>query len=397
MRLVTLALKNIRGSGFRSTATFLCVMGIAGFLLATTLFIKGSQYSLDSGIRRLGADIVVVPQGAESKVESALLMGKPTSVWMPADNVKTIASIEGVETVSPQVYLASLYGAACCAVSEMFMVVYDPQTDFTVTPWLSRHLGRPLARGEVIGGTYVFVPPGDKGITLYGYLTTLKGNLEATGTGIDQTLFMTMETAQDMAKSSLTTAVAPLIIPPDSISAIMVKTAPGADAHAVALRIVRDTTGMYPIESPKLFGEFRSQMNALLWGFFALTIVIWGLAALMMGVNFSMAANERRREMAVLRAVGATPGFVFRLMLTEAGLLAAGGAALGIALAASFLFLFKDMIAGSLKMPFLLPPAGSLAGLFGAGLAMAVITVGLSALVPATRLSRQELAVAMRE
>lgn len=200
-----------------------------------------------------------------------------------------------------------------------------------------------------------------------------------------------------MARSSLATALAPLDIPANSISAIMVKTAPGADPHAVALRILKDTQGMYPIESPRLFGEFRSQMSALLWGFFALTIVIWGLAALMMGVNFSMAANERRREMAVLRAVGATPGFVFRLMLTEAGLLAAGGAALGIGLAASFLFLFRNMIAGSLKMPFLLPPASALAGLFGAGLAMAIITVALSALVPAMRLARQELAIAMRE
>jgi putative ABC transport system permease protein len=160
---------------------------------------------------------------------------------------------------------------------------------------------------------------------------------------------------------------------------------------------VRNTTGMYPIESPKLFGEFRSQMNGLLWGFFVLTIVIWALAAIMMGVNFSMAANERRREMAVLRAVGATPGFIFRLILTEAGLLAAAGAVVGIAIAALGLFVFKDMIAGSLKMPFLFPGFSSLAVLFAAGVGLAIVTVGLSALVPAVRLSRQELAISMRE
>ena len=397
MRLLRLALKNIRGSGFRSTAIFLCVTGIAGFLLATTLVIKGSQNSLDSGIKRLGADIIVVPQGAEDKVESALLMGKPTTVWMSQDNLKTVATVNGVEKVSPQIYLASLYGASCCAVSEMFMVVYDPATDFTVTPWLEKKLGRGLAKGEVIGGTYIFVPEGDTGIKLYGYFTTLEGNLEPTGTGIDQTLFMTLDTAREMAKSSLTTAVAPLLIPEGDISAIMVKTVPGVDVHRVALEIVRDTTGMYPIESPKLFGEFRSQMNGLLWGFFVLTIVIWALAAIMMGVNFSMAANERRREMAVLRAVGATPGFIFRLILTEAGILAAAGAVVGIAIAAAGLFIFKDMIAGSLKMPFLFPGVGTLAGLFAGGVGLAIVTVALSALVPAIRLSRQELAISMRE
>jgi putative ABC transport system permease protein len=397
MKILRLAIKNIRGSGFRSAAIFLSVMGIAGFLLATTLIIKGSQNSLDAGIKRLGADIIVVPQGAEDKVETALLMGKPTSVWMPAGNTDKIAAIPGVEKVSSQVFLTSLYGAACCAVSEMFMVVYNPKTDFTVTPWIERHLNGGLATGEVIGGTYVFVPPGEKGIKLYGYYTTLKGNLEPTGTGIDQTMFMTMETAQEMAKSSITTAEVPLAVPDNSISTILVKTAPGVDAHKVALQILLNTTGMYPIESPNLFGAFRNQMNGLLWGFFALTIVIWALAALMMGVNFSMAANERRREMAVLRAVGAMPSFVFRLLLVEAGMLAAAGAVIGIAVAASVLFIFKDLIVASLKMPFLFPSLSAFAGLFGAGVALAIITVGISALVPAIHVSRQELAIAMRE
>jgi len=110
----------------------------------------------------------------------------------------------------------------------------------------------------------------------------------------------------------------------------------------------------------------------------------------MMGANFSMAANERRREMAVLRAVGAMPGFVFRLMLTEAALLAAGGAVVGTAAAALGLFMFKEMIAASLKLPFLFPSVDSLVGLFGAGLA-------LSAFVPAAHASRLKLAISMRE
>src|SRR5512139_2914095 len=142
MHLFRLAFKNIRGSSYRSLAILLAVTGVAGFLLATTLVIAGARYSLDSGLKRLGADIIVVPEGAESKVETALLMGKPTQVWMPEDMLGKIAAIPGVERVSPQIYLSSLYGASCCAVSEMFMVVFDPQTDFAIRPWLLRTLGR---------------------------------------------------------------------------------------------------------------------------------------------------------------------------------------------------------------------------------------------------------------
>jgi putative ABC transport system permease protein len=177
----------------------------------------------------------------------------------------------------------------------------------------------------------------------------------------------------------------------------MVKVQPGVDPHTVALQIVRNTTGMYPIESPNLFGTFRGQMDGLLWGFFILTIIIWILAALMIGVNLSMAANERKREMAVLRAVGATPGFVFRLILLEAGILAAAGTVVGITGAAFLMYMFKNAIEASLKMPFLFPSMLSLLGLFGIGLAVAIFTVTLAALWPAIRVSRQELAISMRE
>ena len=375
----------------------LAVMGVAGFLLATTIIIAGAKYSLDSGLERLGADLLVVPEGTEVKIESALLMGKPVDAWMPRENISKIAVIPGVEAVSPQIYLKSMFNSPCCAVSEMFMVVYDPETDFTVAPWLEENLGRDLALGEVIGGTYVFVPEGSEYIQLYGYNTDLVGNLEPTGTGIDQTLFMTLDTALEMARSSVTTAMMPLNVNPDVISVLMVKTAASADPHQVALQILKDTDGMVPIESPDLFGTFRNQMNGLLWGFFAITLIVWAVTMVLIGIVFSMAANERRREMAVLRAVGATRGFIFRSVLTEAALIALSGSTIGIALAALSLYTFKDFIAGSLKMPFLFPSFSSFAVLFSAGIGLAIISVAVSALIPALRLSKQELAIAMRE
>jgi putative ABC transport system permease protein len=397
MQLIWLSLKNIRGSGFKSLAIFLSVMGVTGFLLTMTLIIVGAQNSLDSGLKRLGADLLVVPQGAEDKVETALLMGKPTNVSMPRDNFQKISKVEGVAAVSPQVYLSSMYNSSCCSVSEMFMVVYDPQTDFTISPWLQRNLGRGLLKGEIIGGSYIYVPAGEKNIRLYGYGLTLKGNLEPTGTGIDQTIFMTMETAQDMAKSSVSSALEPLKVDPDKISTIMVKLAPGANAHSVAARIVNETTGMVPIESPNLFGSFRNQMRGLLGGFFVITLIVWGLAMLLIGIIFSMAANERRREMAVLRAVGATRSFILRSVLTEAALLALGGAILGLGIAGFGIYMFSDMITESLKMPFLFPSVQSFVGLFCAGLVLAMITVTIAALIPAIRTSRREPAIAMRE
>jgi putative ABC transport system permease protein len=397
MSLLNLALKNIRCNAFRSSVIFLCVFSVSSFLLGTTLIISGAQNSLNVGIQRLGADILVVPEGAETKIETALLMGKPTNIWMPVAKMLEIGAVPGVEAVSPQIYLQSLFGAPCCAVSEMFLVVYDSTTDFTVRPWLDKELGRPLVQGEVIGGSYIFVPASEKYITLYGYNTTLAGNLGATGTGIDQTLFMTLETAQAMAKSSLTTAVTPLVIPPGKISEVMVKIAPGADRHKVALDILLKVLGVVPLESPNMFGQFRHQMTGLLWGFVTIMVVFWVLSAGLIGLVFSMAANERRREIAVLRALGATRAYVFLTALMEEVMLALAGAILGVMVSAVVIYLFRGYITSSLGMPFLFPGLPSFLVLLATGTAFILVTVALAALVPAFRISRMEPAIAARE
>ena len=151
MNLGQFAWTHITGSAFRSWVVFLCAMLVAGFSLSTVLIIRGAQDSLRLALNRLGADIIVVPEGAETKVESALLMGKPVKVWMPQDNLDKIARVPGVAMASPQLYLSSLSNASWCAVADMFMVAFDPKTDFTIEPWLKQKLGHELRLGEAVG------------------------------------------------------------------------------------------------------------------------------------------------------------------------------------------------------------------------------------------------------
>ena len=141
MSLLQLAWKNISGNGLRSWVVALCALVVAAFALFATLLLRGAATSLELATNRLGADIVVVPEGAQAELEGALLTGVPVSFWMPEEVVAQLRAIPGVEAASPQVYLTTLVGASCCSVSEMFMVAYDPETDFTVRPWLEeRHL-----------------------------------------------------------------------------------------------------------------------------------------------------------------------------------------------------------------------------------------------------------------
>jgi putative ABC transport system permease protein len=397
MSLLQLAWKNISGNGLRSWVVALCALVVAAFALFATLLLGGAATSLELAAARLGADIVVVPEGAQTEMEGALLMGIPAQFWMPQENIEKLASIPGVVAVSPQIYLATLEGASCCSVSQMFMIAYDPPTDFTVRPWLEQEVPAGLGVGEVIGGDYISATEPDNGILVYGDQVTLKGNLEPTGTGLDQSLFFTLDTAHDIARVSETQAEKPLVIPPDQVSAVLVKTKPGADTEQIAVDIYRNVPGVYPIQSANLFQSSRTQLNSLLNTVVIVMALIWPLAVVLIGMVYLMAANERRRELGVLRALGATRRFVAESLLAEASLLAFCGASVGAFLAVLAIYLFRRLIMTSLGVPFLLPPPGSLALQIGIGLLLAMFSVFLAALLPAIKISRQDPAIAMRE
>ncbi len=175
MDLSRFAIRDVLGNVFRSWIIISCAFLVAGLSLATILITQGAGDSIRLTKERLGADIVLVPEGTAQKVEAALFMGLAAQVRMPLENLEKARAVPGVEAASPQLYLMSMRDSDCCSVSDMFMVAYDPATDFTVEPWLEEELGRELSLGEVVGGTFVFIPPGDERIKLYGYEVDLVG------------------------------------------------------------------------------------------------------------------------------------------------------------------------------------------------------------------------------
>jgi putative ABC transport system permease protein len=397
MSLLQLAWKNISGNSLRSWVVALCALVVAAFALFATLLLRGAATSLELATSRLGADIVVVPESAQAEAQGALLMGIPTQSWMPVEKVDRLAAIPGVEAVSPQIYLATLVGAPCCSVPEMFLIAYDPETDFALRPWLEKQVANGLGPGEVIGGDYISATEGEDGILVYGTLVKLAGNLEPTGTGLDQSLFFTLDTAEEIARVSQTRAVEPLVIPPDQVSAVLLQTKPGSDNEKIAVEIYRTVPGVYPIQSADLFQSSRTQLKSLLNTVVIIMALIWPLAIVLIGMVYLMAANERRRELGVLRALGATRRFISQSLLAEASLLALCGASAGALLAVLAIYLFRRLIMTSLGVPFLLPSPGSLALQIGIGLLLAMFSVLLAALLPAIRISRQDPAIAMRE
>ena len=111
----------------------------------------------------------------------------------------------------------------------------------------------------------------------------------------------------------------------------------------------------------------------------------------MMATMFS-SLNERRREMAIFRAVGARPGTIMGLLLLEAVLMAAIGAALGLGLLYAGLVIAQPIMdqAFGLWLPIKAPGLLEIRVLAGVVVAGAIVS-----LVPAIRAYRLSLADGM--
>jgi putative ABC transport system permease protein len=119
----------------------------------------------------------------------------------------------------------------------------------------------------------------------------------------------------------------------------------------------------------------------------AACVALAGLLGMLAAILTSL--NERRREMAVLRSVGARPRHIFGLLMLEAGFLAVAGAACGVALAYALQMLVRPWIATRFGIDL------SVSGLTGVEGAMLVAVVGAALLLsafPAWRAYRVALA-----
>jgi putative ABC transport system permease protein len=71
-------------------------------------------------------------------------------------------------------------------------------------------------------------------------------------------------------------------------------------------------------------------------------VVVVGLLGMLVSIYNSL--NERRREMAILRSVGAGPRLIFSLLVLESLLLTVGGAVAGVALTYAALFALQPLV-----------------------------------------------------
>jgi putative ABC transport system permease protein len=198
-----------------------------------------------------------------------------------------------------------------------------------------------------------------------------------------------------------TTTAQAVLLKPGQLSQITVAADAGVSQAELASRVKKALgTSADVVTGDQLNQQTSNGIKSNL-GFFNTILTVFGGIALIVGLfvignTFAMLIGQRARELALLRAVGASRGQVIRSVLTEGFAVGLVGSIIGLGLGIGIAIALKAVLA-SLGLD--LPSAGIVikARTIILALALGIIATTLAALFPSIRASRVPPVAAMSE
>lgn len=388
--ILRLAWKTVTRKVFRNIILAVAVALLVSLLVFALLFNRAVNDDIEAASRKLGADIVLVPVDAMHNAEEFILESKKKGFYMERAVLDSVAKLPEIKDATFQIYLETLE-SGCCSIVAGQIIAFDPATDFVVTPWF-RDAPPPLKEGEVYVGSYVHEYLGLIDTpTLFNRQVKVVGHLQETGTGLDHGIFMRVS---DLDKISETAAGK---YRPGNISIIFLKLKEGADLDLVTDKIQLLHPNIGIMTRGSIGADVRSTLRDITRVFSITIIISSALAVLLAWSTFTALANERRREVGILRAIGAHRSHIMKMFLAEAAIISLLGGILGIALGNGLI----HHLAGDFDLLSKLGAYASLSllnALYSLAAMLAGIGVCLSgAAIPIVRLARLEPLLAIKE
>jgi ABC-type lipoprotein release transport system permease subunit len=332
--MLALAWRNLWRQRGRGLATLLAVAAVAALILIV-LGVKGGLMNASfQDVTRLGGHLqVLVPdhlalQGFEAGlvrdlggIASAVADADPSAVAVPVLDVPALAAGEArsrgirVTGVSHPPPLRTTFATEYLADGRL------PEAGDLETIALGAALAQSLQVG--LGDSVLLYAPGTAGIGAAAY--TVVGLLEHPDPVLEgRTAYLSLEAAQELAAPGRATRVEVYL--PGVVRLVDDHRADAVrDALEARLGDVRVETWR-EVEPSK--AGLIAALDQLLY---ATAVLFFVLAGLMVVNTCYLSLIERIREFGTIISLGATPGTVMRMILTESLLLCAGGALAGAA------------------------------------------------------------------
>ena len=389
----SIAKKNFRRQWVKSFCLVIVIMVLSFFLFTGSVLSLSLSNGAKSMANRLGADVMIVPEGYDPHVDSILLAGKPSTFYLPDYAIREIENIKdeiGIDLISPQTFLATL-NASCCSYPVQ-LVGLDFGSDFIIGAWLKNNIYHDIKDNEIIVGYHVAGWPGDI-IKFFGKNLKVAGRLEQTGMGFDAMIFMNRKTVSILSKEAEKISGKTVKNDGSLTSVIMLKLKTGYDSVAAASEINRrlNQKGIYALFSKKFVNNIGSSLKTVSLIIKSSIIFLWFSAVIIIMLIFTLNLSERKKEFGILRTIGATRGKLIRLCFAEVFMISLYGAFIGVILGNAAVAIGNPYITDALHLPFLMPSLKILIYLTFFALGASVLTGIFAASFSAVRASRFDI------
>jgi putative ABC transport system permease protein len=326
--LTPFAIKNLKRKPLRTAILVFSIALLASALVFSLSFVQRVNGSIKKSSERLGADVLVVPTNARGAAEEILLENRIKTFSMKRSILDRVRALPGVDKATEQVYLVTVAGI-CCSVPDSMVIAFNQDTDFIIKPWLKEKLNRRLGKGEAVAGAEsafnIRLGLVEMDSMLFGNVFRLVGALERTGTGLDTAVLIGIDNLPAIVASGKVKS-----LQSDDISVIFVKVKPGVDPAQVAASVednIIEADAMARKDIGKNIITTLKDMSRI----FTMTIVLTAVMSFfLVWAIFTAIANERSKEVGIMRAIGAKERHIFRIFLIEVLVIGLAGSILGI-------------------------------------------------------------------
>lgn len=375
--MIALVRLNLRRWRVHKSRTALSLVGVA-IGVALVVAVSAVYGSLTTSIERSTSDLAG---------KADLEVGAVTESGLDAPLVDEIARVPGVRSAVPMVRSTVVIGR-----QETLLFGFDARAGDLVsrTTKPDQRTIEALASGKVVVG---------------------KGLAKLVGARVDQPLGVTSPAgttpavvgsvigdagAMRINRGVFALAALPVAEQlsgrPGRLDSVLVVAAPHTDTEALQHQLEKVVAGRASIGSPKLrAAQAKASTKSLQQGLLMSAVMALAVGAFLVFNTMNMAALERRRELATLRAIGGRRPALMRAFLGEAAFLglvgSMVGAAAGVLMARQLVRALPEYIVASfgVRVGFVLPPSA---------VPVAVVAGVVATLVAAYLPARRALAVA---
>ena len=371
-------------------------------LVTFGLVYGGVMQGVEKSEKQGGADVMAIPSDALQYIGDTELLytGAPATVYMSADIADVIASVDGAERVSPQFFGQTLNKGCCSTTGETRLIGIDKDTDFVVSGLVGEAAVTALDEDSVIVGAGVGGVFNDE-LTIYDKKYHVVGVMDGTGTEFDASIVATIDVVRDISREmeGFEHFWEKHGDPSGLISCVMIDVADDNTGEALT-RVkgkINLAGGASPLVRSDIVDKSRAQLQSVFLLLLVAAIIMVVVTLLQLFARFYSTVWDRKSELALYRAIGASKADLKKLIVGEMGVLVGVGLVVGVILGVLAQAVLLGVLQDGLSFPYVALGAGPIVGLVIGVIAVFAIVSIISIVWPLSQIGRLDPSMAMQQ